>query len=173
MDKTLYFTAENVIKCIIRKKRISKVSYFLLTLRKTFLIEVIIFNVLFYFGLNILYDFKLTRTKPQVDFSDHLLFIVRLSVCILYTFSSSSLESLSEVQPNLAKNHYPVILKRAFSPTGDNSKIAKLHCLYLAKLKNFFSRFFWNKFNQAWNKASMCEGNVSSSNKGTRPIDDI
>ena len=44
--------------------------------------------------------------KAQVSFSDHVVrrLSVRLSVCKLFTFSSSSPEPLGQFQPNLAQS---------------------------------------------------------------------
>ena len=42
--------------------------------------------------------------KTQVSFSDHLSSVLRLSVCKLFTFSSSSQEPLCQFQPNLAQS---------------------------------------------------------------------
>ena len=42
--------------------------------------------------------------KAQVSFSDRLLSAVCLSVCKLFTFSSSSQKPLGQFQPNLAKS---------------------------------------------------------------------
>ena len=59
-----------------------------------------------------LYVFSSPELKAQVSFSDHLSSgvcpsvrpSVRLSVCKLFTFSSSSPEPLGQFQPNLAQN---------------------------------------------------------------------
>ena len=56
--------------------------------------------------------FSSPELKAQVSFSDHLSSVVclsvclsvRLSVCKLFTFSSSSTEPLGQFQPNLAQN---------------------------------------------------------------------
>ena len=47
--------------------------------------------------------FSSPELKAQVSFSDHLSSVFYLSVCKLFTFSSSSPEPLGQFQPNLAQ----------------------------------------------------------------------
>ena len=48
--------------------------------------------------------FSSPELKAQVSFSDHPYSVVRLSVCKLFTFSTSSQQPLGQFQPNLAQS---------------------------------------------------------------------
>ena len=115
--------------------------------------------------------------KAQVSFSDHLSSVVCLSVrlpvcpsvclsvCKLFTFSSSSPEPLGQFQPNLATKHSWVKGIQVCSnegprpfPRGDNYEIAKNT---LTKLKNLLLQNHWANFIQTWHKASLGEGDSS------------
>ena len=50
-----------------------------------------------------IFFFTSPEQKAQVSFSDRLLSVVCLSVCKLFTFSTSSPEPLDQFQPNLAQ----------------------------------------------------------------------
>ena len=90
---------------------------------------------------------SLSELKAQVSFSDWLSSVrpsVCLSICKLFTFSTSSPEPLGQFQPNFNKKH-PWVEGIQFCsnegsrpfPRGDNRKKVKLNWKYL---KIFFSR---------------------------------
>ena len=87
---------------------------------------------------------------------------VHLTVCKLFTFSSSSLEPLGQFQPNLAQSilgwmRFKCVQMNDPFSRGYNYKIAKIHW---RNLKNLLKNHRTN-VNQTWHKASLGEGDLS------------
>ena len=87
---------------------------------------------------------------------------VHLTVCKLFTFSSSSLEPLGQFQPNLAQSilgwmRFKFVQMNDPFSRGYNYKKAKIHW---RNLKNLLKNHRTN-VNQTWHKASLGEGDLS------------
>ena len=120
-------------------------------------------SINWWFILVLCYFFSSPELKAQVSFSCSLLSI-GLSVCKLFTFSSSSQEPLGQFQPNLIGTKHPCVKgiqvcsndePKPF-PRGDNYEIAKIHSW---NLKIFFSRTNGPISTKLGSKLKLGEGN--------------
>ena len=113
-----------------------------------------------------------------MSFSDHLSSIVcpsvRLSVCKLFTFSSSSPEQLRQFQPNLAQSilrwrGFKILQMKghALSQSGDNWELIKINWQLL---KIFFSRTAWPILTKLSTKYHWVKGIQVCSNEGPCPF---